>query len=99
CGFPIVLARETVALNEVTQPLEQASERGADCIVTPCPLCHLSLDAWQSKAEKQAGRKFEMPTLHMSQLVALAAGVDGAELKFQRHVTAVGRKINDAVVR
>lgn len=99
CGFPIVLARETVALNEVTQPLEQASERGADCIVTPCPLCHLSLDAWQSKAEKQAGRKFEMPTLHMSQLVALAAGVDGAELKFQRHVTPVGRKINDAVVR
>ncbi len=99
CGFPIVLARESVALNEVTQPLSQAKERGADCIVTPCPLCHLSLDAWQGKAEKQAGTSFEMPTLHMSQLIGLAAGVDGADLKFQRHVTPVGRKINDAVVR
>ncbi|MEO6866390.1 MAG: heterodisulfide reductase-related iron-sulfur binding cluster, partial [Gaiellales bacterium] len=91
--------RESVALNEVTQPLEQASERGADLIVTPCPLCHLSLDAWQSKAKKQAGKDYSMPTLHMSQLIALAAGIDGSELKFQRHVTPVGKKIQDAVVR
>ncbi len=99
CGFPIVLARESVALNEVTQPLDQAKERGADCIVTPCPLCHLSLDAWQGKAEKQAGKKFEMPTLHMSQLIALAAGIPGSEIKFQRHVTPVSQKILDAVVK
>ena len=26
-------------------------EAGADVMVTPCPLCHLSLDAWQSKLE------------------------------------------------
>jgi succinate dehydrogenase / fumarate reductase cytochrome b subunit len=99
CGFPIVLARESVALNEVTQPLDQAKERGADCIVTPCPLCHLSLDAWQGKAEKQSGKKFDMPTLHMSQLIGLAAGLESSELKFQRHVTPVGKKIRDAVVR
>jgi succinate dehydrogenase / fumarate reductase cytochrome b subunit len=99
CGFPIVLAREEVALNEVTQPLQQASERGADCIVTPCPLCHLSLDAWQSKAEKQAGVSFNMPTLHMSQLIGVAAGLPQAELKFQRHITKVGEKIMNATVR
>ena len=99
CGFPIVLAREEVALNEVTQPLEQASELGADAIVTPCPLCHLSLDAWQGKAEKQAGRKFNMPTLHMSQLIGVAAGLPDAELKFKRHITPVGEKIMNASVR
>ena len=99
CGFPIVLAREEVALNEVTQPLQQATERGADCIVTPCPLCHLSLDAWQGKAEKQAGMKFDMPTLHMSQLIGLAAGLPESELKFQRHITPVGKKILDAVAQ
>jgi len=99
CGFPIVLAREEVALNEVTQPLQQASEAGAAAIVTPCPLCHLSLDAWQSKAEKQAGVKFNMPTLHMSQLIGLAAGLPESELKFKRHITPVGEKIRDAVAR
>ena len=26
-------------------------EAGADAMVTPCPLCHLSLDAWQQKRE------------------------------------------------
>ena len=56
CGFPIVLAREDVALGMAVQPLAQARDAGADVIVTPCPLCHLSLDAWQQKAEKHAGR-------------------------------------------
>jgi succinate dehydrogenase / fumarate reductase cytochrome b subunit len=93
CGFPIVLAREEVALNEVAQPLIQASDAGADCIVTPCPLCHLSLDAWQGKAEKQSGKSFSMPTLHMSQLIGLAAGLPESVLQFERHVT----RVSDAV--
>ena len=50
CGFPIVLARAEVALGELIQPLAEAKEAGADAMVTPCPLCHLSLDAWQGKA-------------------------------------------------
>src|SRR5437660_1609261 len=50
CGFPIVLARAEVALGELIQPLVEAKEAGADAMVTPCPLCHLSLDAWQGKA-------------------------------------------------
>ena len=49
CGFPIIQAREDTALGELIQPIEQAIEAGADAMVTPCPLCHLSLDAWQSK--------------------------------------------------
>lgn len=99
CGFPIVLAREQVALNEVTQPLQQAKEAGASAIVTPCPLCHLSLDAWQSKAERQAGVRFDMPTLHMSQLIGVAAGIPSSELRFKRHVVPVGEKIMAAAMR
>jgi succinate dehydrogenase / fumarate reductase cytochrome b subunit len=98
CGFPIVLAREEVALNEVTQPLSQASDAGADCIVTPCPLCHLSLDAWQSKASKQSGIEFSMPTLHMSQLIGLAAGLPDSVLKFERHVTRVSDAVRSSKV-
>lgn len=89
CGFPIIQAREELALGELIQPIEQAMEAGADVMVTPCPLCHLSLDAWQQKLEKQTGRRYAMPILHLSQLVGVAAGLEDSELKFRRHVVSV----------
>ena len=89
CGFPIIQAREDVAMGELIQPIEQASEAGADAMVTPCPLCHLSLDAWQSKLKATTGRDFKMPILHLSQLVGVAAGLEESELKFKRHVVSV----------
>ena len=89
CGFPIIQAREETALGELIQPIEQAWEAGADAMVTPCPLCHLSLDAWQSKLKKATGRDFKMPILHLSQLVGVAAGLTDSELKFKRHVVSV----------
>ena len=64
-------------------------EAGADAMVTPCPLCHLSLDAWQQKLEKTTGRRFGMPILHLSQLIGVAAGLRDSELKFRRHVVSV----------
>jgi succinate dehydrogenase / fumarate reductase cytochrome b subunit len=96
CGFPIIQAREEVALAELIQPIEQAMEAGADAMVTPCPLCHLSLDAWQSKLEKATGRTLGMPILHLSQLIGVAAGFSDSELQFKRHVvpvTAVTEKL------
>ena len=95
CGFPIIQAREETALGELAQPLEQALERGADAMVTPCPLCHLSLDAWQQKlndARREEGIEplRPMPILHLSQLIGVAAGLEESELKFKRHVISMG---------
>ena len=73
-------------MGELIQPVEQALEAGADVMVTPCPLCHLSLDAWQQKLEASTGRKLGMPVLHLAQLVGVAAGIADAELQFKRHI-------------
>jgi succinate dehydrogenase / fumarate reductase cytochrome b subunit len=89
CGFPIIAAREETAMGELIQPIEQAIDAGADVMVTPCPLCHLSLDAWQQKLEKATGRRLGMPILHLSQLIGLAAGFEESELKFKRHIVPV----------
>jgi len=89
CGFPIIQAREEVALGELIQPIEQATEAGADAIVTPCPLCHLSLDAWQQKLEKQTGKRYDVPIFHLAQLIGVAAGLEESELKFKRHVVSM----------
>src|SRR5512134_2932100 len=58
-------------------------------MVTPCPLCHLSLDAWQSKLKKQTGKDFQMPILHLSQLIGVAAGLSYWERRFKRHVVSM----------
>ena len=97
CGFPIIQAREETALSELIQPIEQALEAGADAMVTPCPLCHLSLDAWQSKLEKSTGRTLGMPILHLSQLIGVAAGFSDSELKFKRHVVPVTARHREAL--
>ena len=99
CGFPIIQAREDTALAELIQPIEQAKEAGADAIVTPCPLCHLSLDAWQSKLKKQTGKDFQMPILHLSQLIGVAAGLEGlrAPLQAPRRLDAAGAREAGAV--
>jgi len=89
CGFPIIQAREDTALGELVQPIEQAVDAGADVMVTPCPLCHLSLDAWQSKLRALTGRDYRLPVLHLAQLIGVAAGLPESELQFRRHVVAV----------
>src|SRR5436190_2206383 len=86
CGFPIIQAREETAMGELIQAIEQAMEAGADVMVTPCPLCHLSLDAWQQKLEASTGKSYGLPILHLAQLVGVAAGLEESELKFKRHI-------------
>ena len=95
CGFPIILAREDVAMGELVQPLQEAADAGADVMVTPCPLCHLSLDAWQRKAEDLAGREFRLPVLHLAQLLGAAAGVEEDALRFRRHVVRLSEDVKD----
>ena len=95
CGFPIIQAREETALGELLQPIQQATEAGADVMVTPCPLCHLSLDAWQNKAESHAGQEFQLPILHLAQLLGAAAGIEESTLKFRRHITRLSDDVKE----
>ena len=91
CGFPIILAREQVALKESHVALSQARDAGADCMVTPCPLCHLAMDAYQRKAEKANATEYNMPVLHLPQLIGLALGIDTSVMQFKRHMVPVDR--------
>ncbi len=72
CGFPIIQAREETALGELIQPIEQATEAGADAMVTPCPLCHLSLDGLAVEAVRGDGQA--VPNAHPPPLAARGRG-------------------------
>jgi succinate dehydrogenase / fumarate reductase cytochrome b subunit len=91
CGFPVFLEKEEIALKMVGKNVGSAKQKGADAMVTPCPLCHMSLDIYQDRAEKklmqekgQAG-ELGMPILHLPQLLGLALGFSSEELGMKRH--------------
>ncbi|TML06588.1 MAG: disulfide reductase [Actinobacteria bacterium] len=86
CGFPIITMNKEVSLKQAGRHLGDAKDADADCLVTPCPLCHLNLDLQQPLAERLVGRELDMPVLHLPQLVGLALGLEPKELGLQRHV-------------
>ena len=86
CGFPIITMNKQASLKQAGTHLGDASDADADCLVTPCPLCHLNLDLQQPLAERVVGRDLNMPVLHLPQLVGLALGLDPKELGFSKHV-------------
>jgi succinate dehydrogenase / fumarate reductase cytochrome b subunit len=86
CGFPIITMNKSASLKQAGRHLGDAVDADADCLVTPCPLCHLNLDFQQPVAEGVVGRQLEMPILHLPQLVGLALGLDPKELGLNRHM-------------
>jgi succinate dehydrogenase / fumarate reductase cytochrome b subunit len=86
CGFPIITMNKEASLKQAGRHLGDALDADADCLVTPCPLCHLNLDLQQPLAERIVGRQLDMPVLHLPQLVGLALGLEAKELGMNKHV-------------
>lgn len=95
CGFPIMTINKENSLSMAAHHLSEAQEGGADCLVTPCPLCHLNLDAQQPDAAKYATvNGLEVPILHLPQLIGLALGIDAKELRVNRHVISAQKVLS-----
>lgn len=88
CGWPLSSYATTESFQMAGNHIQEAVANGADCIVTPCPLCHLNLDSRQPEVEKVIGQKLGLPILHLPQLIALALGVSPKELGLERHIVS-----------
>ncbi|MEK6632908.1 MAG: CoB--CoM heterodisulfide reductase iron-sulfur subunit B family protein [Nitrospirota bacterium] len=100
CGFPIILEKEAVAMAMSGANMKEAKDQGADCMVTPCPLCHMSLDIYQDRAGQAVNTQLNLPILHLPQLLGLAMGIPAKELGLARHlipVDSIVRRINQSV--
>ncbi len=86
CGFPIITMNKQNSLKQAGRHLGDAMDAEADCLVTPCPLCHLNLDLQQPMAAGVVGRPLNMPVLHLPQLLGLALGLDPKQLGMNKHV-------------
>ncbi len=86
CGFPIITMNKTASLMQAGRHIGDAIDADADCLVTPCPLCHLNLDLQQPLAAGVVGRELGLPVLHLPQLVGLALGLSPKQLGMGRHI-------------
>lgn len=88
CGWPLSSYAIESSFKMAGNHIQEAIDQGADCMVTPCPLCHLNLDSRQPEVETVIGKKLGLPVLHLSQLVALALGVGPRQLGLERHIVS-----------
>ena len=88
CGFPVITMNRETSLRQAGTHVGDALDAGADCLVTPCPLCHLNLDLQQPEAAKVVNRDLGLAILHLPQLVGLALGFEPKQLGMPKHIAS-----------
>jgi succinate dehydrogenase / fumarate reductase cytochrome b subunit len=88
CGFHNLPYDPMLAVALTGKYLQEASDAGADCIVTPCPLCFTMLDGYQREANRESGSRVNLPVFHLPQLLGLAMGMGKDELMLKRHMVS-----------
>lgn len=88
CGGSLTgtIRKVGVRLNELL--IKEAVRKGAEAIVTCCPLCQFNLDAYQR--EMNDGRGYDIPVLYFTQVLGWALGGDREKLGF-KHSIAGGK--------
>ena len=72
CGGSLGLTQTPIAHEMTAKVLRNAHDRGADAIVTVCPLCHINIDGRQGQI-KDLG--FDIPIFYATQLATIALGL------------------------
>lgn len=93
CGFPMVTMNRDAALTMGGNHIMEAKGKGADLLVTPCPLCHLNLDAQQPDAARVMKQTIDVPIFHLPQLLGLAFGYSPEELRLDHHVVSTTKAL------
>jgi len=86
CGFHASYPAVKSVQKMSSQIVNNADENGADCIVTPCPLCQIQLDIYQERYQDVQNSDARVPIIHLSQLVGLALGLSKEQLGFEHNI-------------
>ncbi len=62
-----------------------AIARGANCLVTTCPLCQMNVDACQDQVAEKFGIAKRLPVYFLTELIGLSMGIDATAMQVDRH--------------
>lgn len=91
CGGSLIITEEALALGMMRKIFANATENGAECIITPCPLCQTNLDAYQGSVNSKFGTDFHLPVLFVTQLIGLALGIDTLSLGLNTNIVSTAK--------
>jgi heterodisulfide reductase subunit B len=84
CGGTLTGTMRDVGLRLSQILLQDAARRGAEMIVTICPLCQFNLECYQQEMRGASGERIHLPVLYLTQLVGMAFGLPDRALGLQR---------------
>jgi heterodisulfide reductase subunit B len=93
CGGSLTATMTEVGTELNGMLLEEAKRRGAEAIVTICPLCQFNLDIRQREINARTGAAFDIPILLLPQILGWVFGGDRRALGLHRVVS--GRRALD----
>ncbi|MBX5329035.1 MAG: CoB--CoM heterodisulfide reductase iron-sulfur subunit B family protein [Candidatus Bathyarchaeota archaeon] len=85
CGGLLRGYADDVALAIARDKIVNTTKAGADCIVTLCPFCFLTLDLGQMLIKSAYKEEYNIPVIHYAELLSLALGIDPKELALDFH--------------
>src|SRR3990170_5901636 len=85
CGAHLAMGNEDIVTKLSGNVLSSAKNKGAEIIVTSCPLCQYNLEKSQKRMEGSAGGT-QMPILYFTQLLGLALGQDEGTLGLDKNL-------------
>jgi heterodisulfide reductase subunit B len=76
CGSGIFLPEIDYCMELVKDILEDAINHGAELVSTVCPMCAMNLEMYQGRINERYGTDFDIPIVYLTQLMAVAFGLD-----------------------
>jgi len=93
CGAGLSLTRTDVVVGLADTIIGMAHDSGAECITVSCPMCQSNLDLRQADIAKSTGRRYNMPVVHITQLLGLCLGVSPKHLGLEKPMVSPGNII------
>jgi len=84
CGGTLTGTIRDVGLRLSEILLRDALRRGADVVITICPLCQFNLECYQQEIEQAFQNPIRIPVLFLTQLMGRAFGIPDAALGMRR---------------
>jgi heterodisulfide reductase subunit B len=88
CGASHMNTNTDVGLQLVAAILRSA--KGADAIVTVCPMCQMNLEAYQKKISRRMGEDLSISILYLPQFLGLALGLTEQQLRLDLNLSLTG---------
>ncbi|MBN1873076.1 MAG: CoB--CoM heterodisulfide reductase iron-sulfur subunit B family protein [Anaerolineae bacterium] len=84
CGGHMTQISEGTAMGMIRYLIKDAVDRGADAIVTVCPMCQLNLDAFQGDMNRYFKTDYHIPVMYFTQMIGLALGLSPREVALEQ---------------